>query len=200
MTNAFIRPCRGDDLDRLYEICLRTGASGRDATTMVVDRRLFGELYAAPYAVLEPAHALVLDDGAGRAIGYALGALDTRAFEARCEADWWPPLRARHAVGSGGNDLDELLVSLLHDASRADEAVLVEHPSHLHIDLLPEAQGQGWGRRLMEQLHDLLRADGSIGVHLGVSRRNPRARGFYAHLGYQELTATPLSHTLGRRL
>ena len=74
-----------------------------------MDPRLFGEIYAAPYGVLEPEHALVLDDGAGAAIGYVLGALDTPAFEARCEAEWWPALRARHPIGSGGNDLDELL-------------------------------------------------------------------------------------------
>ena len=36
---------------------------------------------------------LVLDDGTGPG-GYVLGALDTRAFEARCEREWWPPLRA----------------------------------------------------------------------------------------------------------
>ena len=31
------------------------------------------------------------------ACGYILGTGDTRAFEARCEAKWWPALRARYA-------------------------------------------------------------------------------------------------------
>jgi hypothetical protein len=52
----------------------------------------------------------------------------------------------------------------------------------------------------MEAMHDRLRADGSPGVHLGVSTRNPRAVGFYLHLGYQELSADALTHTLGLRL
>ena len=65
MAEPHVRSYRPDDLEQLYEICLRTGASGRDASEMVVDRRLFGEIYAAPYGVLEPEHALVVDDGAG---------------------------------------------------------------------------------------------------------------------------------------
>ena len=195
-----IRPYEVGDLDRLYEICLRTGAAGEDATDLVVEPRLFGELYAAPYGVLEPEHAFVVDDGSGAAIGYALGALDTRVFEARCEAEWWPPLRSRHPIGSGGNDLDELLIAMLHEPHLGDDDVVRTHPSHLHIDLLPEAQGHGWGRALMEHLQAALRADGSPGVHLGVSGRNERALAFYLHLGYEVLSPSGFGHLLGLRL
>jgi ribosomal protein S18 acetylase RimI-like enzyme len=195
-----IRPYEAHDLDRLYEICLRTGASGEDASRLVVEPRLFGELYAAPYGVLEPEHAFVVDDGSGTAIGYVLGALDTRAFEARCETEWWPALRERHPIGSGANELDELLIRMLHHPPRAEDDVLAGYPSHLHVDLLPEAQGAGWGRALMEALQHALRADGSPGVHLGVSDQNRRALGFYAHLGFEELSANGLTHTLGLRL
>ncbi len=200
MGDPHIRPYDAGDLERLYEICLRTGAAGEDATDLVVDPRLFGEIYAAPYGVLEPEHALVLDDGSGAAIGYVLGALDTLAFEARCEAEWWPMLRARHHIGSGGNELDELLIAILHRDQPADPAVVARFPSHLHIDLLPQAQGAGWGRRLMSALEDLLRADGSEGVHLGTSARNHRAVAFYRHLGYEELAADAVGYTFGRRL
>jgi ribosomal protein S18 acetylase RimI-like enzyme len=195
-----VRPYLTRDLDRLYEICVRTGASGEDATDLVVDPRLFGELYAAPYGVLEPEHALVVDDDRGTVVGYALGALDTRAFEARCEATWWPALRERHPIGSGANDLDELLIAMLHHRHTAADDVLASYPSHLHIDLLPDAQGAGWGRALMEGMQDLLRTAGSPGVHLGVSARNQRALGFYAHLGYEELSSDAVGHTLGLRL
>jgi len=199
-TRVHIRPYEASDLDQLYEICLRTGAAGEDATHLVVEPRLFGELYAAPYGLLEPEHALVVDDGSGRAIAYVLGALDTRAFDVRCDAEWWPGLRERHPVGSGGNDLDELLISMLHHRHAPDDAVLTEYPSHLHIDLLPEAQGLGWGRRLMTAMEDRLASDGSPGVHLSVSNQNQRALGFYLHLGYEELDTGRFSHTLGRRL
>jgi ribosomal protein S18 acetylase RimI-like enzyme len=52
----------------------------------------------------------------------------------------------------------------------------------------------------MVALQDTLRADGSPGVHLGVNARNQRALGFYTHLGYDELSADTIGHTLGLRL
>jgi ribosomal protein S18 acetylase RimI-like enzyme len=200
VSEARVRAYEPTDLEQLYEICLRTGDAGEDATGLVVEPRLFGELYAAPYGVLEPEHALVVADGTGLAIGYALGALDTVAFAERCEAEWWPTLRARHPLASGGNDLDDLLIAMLHERQPRSDRALRSFPSHLHIDLLPVAQGAGWGRRLMAALQDLLRADGSPGVHLGVSNRNQRALGFYRHLGYEELAADAFGFTLGLRL
>lgn len=197
---ARIRPYRATDLDALYEICLRTGASGKDATELVDDPRLFGEVYAAPYAVLEPEHAFVLDDGHGIPVGYVLGALDTFAFEARREAAWWPALRARHPERPGGTRLDDLLVHLIHHRHDPDPEVVASYPSHLHIDLLAAAQGQGWGRRLLDVLLEALRADGSPGVHWGVSTRNVEAIGFYQHLGYQELREDGRSTTFAATL
>jgi ribosomal protein S18 acetylase RimI-like enzyme len=194
----YLRAYEPDDLEQLYVICLRTGAAGQDATDLVGDPRLFGELYAAPYGVLEPEHALVVDDGTGRAAGYVLGALDTREFEARCEAEWRPALRDRHPIGSGGTELDELLIAMIHEPHTTDDDLLDAYPSHLHIDLLPELQGCGWGRRLMAAMEQLLAADGSPGVHLGTSLRNERAIAFYRHLGYEELGTNGISVDFGR--
>jgi ribosomal protein S18 acetylase RimI-like enzyme len=194
-----IRPYRPSVLDALYEICLRTGAAGQDATELVEDPKLFGELYAAPYGVLEPEHAFVLDDGDGTAVGYVLGALDSTAFEARCESEWWPALRVRHPERPGGSTLDDLLVHLIHHRSAPDPQLVTTYPSHLHIDLLPGAQRQGWGRRLLETLYDALRADGSTGVHWGVSTRNEPAIAFYRHLGSTELAGDAVVRTFGRR-
>jgi ribosomal protein S18 acetylase RimI-like enzyme len=142
----------------------------------------------------------VLDGGDGAAIGYVLGALDTVAFEARCEEAWWPALRARHPIEPSGRRLDDLLIHLLHHRPTTDPAVLADHPSHLHIDLLPAAQSAGWGRQLLTTLCDSLRADGSPGVHWGVSTRNERAIGFYRHLGFEELASDAMILTFGQRL
>lgn len=198
--NVHIRPYQARDLASLYEICLRTGAAGADATDLVEDPRLFGEIYSAPYAVLQSQHAHVLDDGSGRAVGYVLGALDTAAFEARCEAEWWPPLRDAHPIIAGGTRLDDLLIHLIHHRSTPPASLLARYPSHLHIDLLPEAQGGGWGRRLLEAVHASLAAAGSAGVHWGVSTTNERALGFYRHLGASELHADGTIVTFGQRL
>ncbi len=182
-----IRPCDLEtDLDALYDICLRTGAAGDDATGLMTDPRLLGEVFAAPYAVLEPDHAFVLDDGTGRAVGYVLGARDVAAFEQRAEAEWWPGLRQRHPEGSG-EGLDAILVAMLHHRDAPAAELTDRYPSELHIDLLPEAQGRGWGRRMIEHLLTSLGDAGSIGVHLGTSTANTRAIAFYRRLGFTEL-------------
>lgn len=183
-------------------MCLRTGASGEDATGLYTDPDLLAEVYVGPYVVLEPALATVLDDGTGAAEGYVLGALDTREFEARCESEWWPALRERYPLGSAtAGSADDRVVQLIHDPPVAPDHVVRDHPSHLHVDLLPRWQGGGWGRKLLERLFDQLAAAGSTGVHLGVGSGNERAIGFYRRLGFTTLEdGIPGVLFLGRRL
>jgi ribosomal protein S18 acetylase RimI-like enzyme len=200
VSEPHLRPYRPSDLDALYEICLRTGLAGGDAGAAIDDPRLLGDIYVAPYAALEPELAFVVDDGTGTPGGYIVGALDTRRFEAACEEQWWPELRRRHPRDRRTGRFDDLLVAMIHDPIAADDAVVAEHPSHLHIDLLPALQGRGWGRRLMDRLTMALAAAGSRGVHLGVNVANERAIAFYRHLGFEELTADPVTITFGRRL
>jgi hypothetical protein len=95
MRQASIRPYQAGDLDDLYRICLQTGDSGADATSQFEDPKILGHVFAAPYAVFEPSLAFVAEDESGVG-GYILGALDSRDFEKRLAADWWPALRARY--------------------------------------------------------------------------------------------------------
>ena len=63
-----------------------------------------------------------------------------------------------------------------------------EYPAHLHIDLLPEAQGQSWGRRLIQTLVEALREQGVSGLHLVAGSDNAGALAFYPRVGF---TAIP---------
>ncbi|MDT0163988.1 GNAT family N-acetyltransferase [Actinotalea sp. AC32] len=183
-TDLTVRGARATDVARLYEICLRTGAAGSDATGRH-DPLLLGDVYVGPYLALCPDLAFVLAGADDVAVGYVLGVADTTAFEERCRAEWWPGARERHPVGSATHPGDAELVRLVHEPERTPSAVTAEFPAHLHIDLLPEAQGSGGGRRLVEHLVAELRRRGVPGVHLGVDPENLRARGFYAHLGFR---------------
>ena len=182
-----VRPLEHNDLDALYVIALLTGDNGGDASPLHADPRLIGHIYAAPYAVLSPQTAFVAEDEHGVA-GYIVGALDTRAFEARLERDWWPALRARYADPSGRPPeswtADEMRAWLIHHPYPTPERVLADHPSHLHINLLPRLQGQGMGKALMDRFLGALRAAGSPGVHLGTGEANVRARRFYDLYGF----------------
>jgi GNAT superfamily N-acetyltransferase len=197
-----IRGYRPADLGDLYRICLQTGDSGTDATALFRDPDLLGHVYAAPYGLLEPSLAFVAEDQAGVG-GYCLGALDSQAFERRTEAEWWPPLRLRYAEPDIAErerwTRDEQLAYRIHHPWRTDDELMAGFPSHLHIDLLPRLQGGGNGRRLIGTQLAALRERGSRGVHFWVNAGNPRALGFYRHLGFTELR-TGEGHLLGMKL
>lgn len=206
-TDSEIRQYQPGDRDAMYDICLRTGAAGGDASSLVGDPRLMGEIYVGPYVTHAPDLAYVVIDDEGVA-GYVLGALDSVAFAEVLERDWWPDLRARHpepdsdapVVGDGQGALDALLIGLIHHPPPLNRDVVAGYPSHLHIDLLPRAQGRGWGRRLTETLFAALAERGSPGVHLGVALANTRAISFYQHLGMTELGRDYIAITFGSRL
>jgi ribosomal protein S18 acetylase RimI-like enzyme len=71
------------------------------------------------------------------------------------------------------------------------------YPAHLHIDLLPETQGQGLGRRLIETLFAELERRGVPGLHLGMDPENVGAAAFYERLGMTELPAAPGGKSYG---
>ena len=87
-----IRPYRPDDLDMLYRICLETGDAGKDATHLYNDPKILGHVYAAPYAIFSPETVSIAADEQGAA-GYIVGPVDTAAFDARMEKEWWATLR-----------------------------------------------------------------------------------------------------------
>ena len=194
---AVLRSYALPDLPALYRVCLLTGDAGANASRLYSDPDLLGHIYLGPYLALEPKLAVVLADSAGVA-GYAVGTADTRAFEQRAEREWWPLVRERYPAPQGDpTTADERLAQRLwHRLIPADD-VLRLYPAHLHIDLLPRIQGIGAGRRTMQRLLDLLITTGAPGVHLDVSPRNVRARGFYAHLGFAEL---PTEGLMGKAL
>jgi GNAT superfamily N-acetyltransferase len=185
-----VRPCRPGDLPALYDICLKTGDNGADATHLYADHKIIGEIFAAPYALLEPQHAFVAEDDQGVA-GYILGTADTRAFEARLEAEWWPPLRARYAdtaeVPLRERNRDQWDAYYIHHPPKNPQAVVDLAPAHLHIDLLPRLQGQGVGQRLMDAWL------GAIGgrAHLGCQAPNVRAQRFYERYGWRRIEGVP---------
>ncbi len=184
---AEIRAYRAGDLEDLYRICLATGDSGADASDRYEDPKIVGDVFAAPYGVLSPESALVVEDEDGVA-GYIVGAPDTVAFEARLEAEWWPRLRAIHPdpvkVPWAERSWDQRLARHIHKPPRTPAEVVTPFPAHLHIDLLPRMQGRGFGRRLIDRWLGLIRAHG---VHLGVGEANRRAVRFYTAYGFQRL-------------
>lgn len=190
MNACTIRPARPDDRAGAYYVCLKTGNYGQDGEPLYPDDPdALGRIYVGPYLAFEPDLSLILEDDAG-ICGYALGAFDSRTFYDRYEREWRPELCARFPEPTG-DPRQWTRTKQEHHAYHHPDYFCPEpyeaYPSHLHIDLLPRAQGRGYGRRLIERLIDMLRARGSPGVHLGTIVQNTRAYGFYRRLGFQEL-------------
>lgn len=186
-----IRPATPEDLPAAYYVCLKTGDHGGDGEPYYrSDPHALGRIYVGPYLAYEPELCLVLEDERG-VCGYALGAFDSRVFYARYESEWRPNLCAQFPEPTGdrtGWSRVEHAYHAYHHPDYFYPEPYDSYPSHLHIDLLPRAQGQGHGRRMLQQVMDRLYTRGSSGAHLGVSTRNTRAIGFYERLGFSEVT------------
>jgi ribosomal protein S18 acetylase RimI-like enzyme len=200
-----IRTATPADAPELYRICLLTGDAGRDATALHADADLLGDVYVGPYLHVQPAVAAVAIDEDGSALGYVLGTPDTLAFAAACEAAWWPALRSRHPLDPGDAGrvrlpADQALVETVHRPPVAAADLVAAYSAHLHIDLLPQAQGRGLGRELIDWLLGQLAELGAQGVHLGVDPRNTSAIAFYERLGFTRWGSDPGAVTLVRPL
>lgn len=190
MGGFVIREARPGDEPGAYHVCMKTGNYGKDGEPFYRDDPdALGRIFVGPYLAFEPAFALVLEDGQGIA-GYALGALDSRTFYRRYEEEWRPRLCARFPEPGGDPSTwtrPQMVHSWYHHPDYHCPEPYAQYPSHLHIDLLDRAQGQGLGRRMLERVMGALRDAGSPGAHLGVAFPNTTALGFYRKLGFVEL-------------
>lgn len=194
-----IRPYHPSDLSVLYRICLLTGNSGKDASDLFEDPDLMGQFYAAPYAVLEPDLCFVATNSE-KPCGYILGTRDSQQFYERCETDWFPVLRKRYPKPKiEDGSLTARIIRLIHQGHKVNED-LKNYPAHLHIDLLPECQGQGLGRKLIETFNTRLREIKVSAVQLQVGKKNTGAILFYERIGFHRIVEYELSVAFGMEL
>lgn len=185
-SSLLIRQAAEHDRSALSEICLKTANAGTDASALYSDPAYPGLRFVMPYAVFEPELAFVLVDN-GRTVGYVVAARDTEAFEQRLRRDWWPPLRENLADRGSLLPLDEGVLGFIRQPQPKEAGLVERYPAHLHINILPRAQGNGQGRRMIETELDALRRAGVTGVHLGVSLKNEQVCAFYERLGFRLL-------------
>jgi len=173
--------------DSIYDICLKTGNSGKGAEHMHDDPMILGHIYAGPYINLEPESAFILHNE-GHPCGYIIGAVDTQSFFNKVKSNWLLSLQKQYTEPSDDSKPWNKDEELIHLIFHPEEPVLFPaYPSHLHIDLLARAQGQGQGKQMMDHFLKYLKKKASKGVHLGLSVHNDRAFRFYKKYGLVEL-------------
>ncbi|HEY0122717.1 MAG TPA: GNAT family N-acetyltransferase [Rhizobium sp.] len=184
-----LRPVQPADIDQLYVISLVTGDAGKDATALHRDGRMIGHIYSVPYAVLSPETVFVAEDGEG-VCGYIAGVFDTVAFKERLECEWWPDLRRRYPEPSGDPstwNADQRRSHAIHHPKRVPAVLTGPFPAHIHMNLLPRAQGQGIGSALLDKWLSNARDKGVKGVHLGASMGNHSGIRFWASRGFTQV-------------
>ncbi|TDK37491.1 N-acetyltransferase [Rhizobium deserti] len=181
----------------LFSISLATGHIGGDASHLYENSELMGLIYSAPYAALEPSLVQLALDETGP-LGFVLGAVDTDAWENRLETEWWPLLRSVYAdpgpVPQPEWTLDQRRVHMIHHPTPVPAEIKDRYPAHIHLNLMPHAQGVGIGSRLLDGWLEVIAAASPEGVHVGVNRQNSRALRFWAQQGFTEL-APPLAQS-----
>lgn len=189
-----IRPATPADEPQIARICVLTGADGGDAAGRFGDDTALADVLASPYLYGPSCFAWVVDiDGTAR--GYVVAAADTQAFQHWFSGEWWPERGPLHEAKTDG---DAWLLSSAADATRCLSDAVAEYPAHLHIDLLPELQGAGWGRRLIDTLMAQLAEQGVSGVHLAAPRTNAGAQAFYPKVGFVRIGEDDHSVTWAR--
>ena len=184
-----IRLYRPADRADVYNVCVRTAAAGGDATGIYSSDDLMPDVFAGPYLAFQPDLAFVVDVG-DRVAGYVIAAADTRAFVERVRQEWVPTFASKYPEPS---PTDAPIVAMGVDPERMLVPEVDEYPAHLHIDLLPELQGQGCGRALIDTLRAELARRGIPGLHLTMDPANLPARAFYDRLGFVELPSGALA-------
>ena len=197
MPEIEIKPATLGDLADLYFVALKTGNSGSDATGLFRNDQMLGEVFVGPYVTHASETSNLLSES-GKTVGYGLCVLDTELFQSLCNKHWWPKLQIKYAELKHFCE-DEWLIREIFSPTPSPSEVLKDFPSHGHIDLLPQVQGKGWGRKMMAQMENQLKNLGSAGFHLRVSAHNERGLNFYTALGYTELLKRGDEVVVGKR-
>ncbi|PID60445.1 MAG: GNAT family N-acetyltransferase [Ignavibacteriae bacterium] len=187
------------DLPNLYEICLKTGDSGKDATKLYKDRNLLGHFYAAPYAIFEPELTFVVTLN-NIPKGYILGTKNSKLFSEKCETQWLPELRKKyHLPNKEDTSADANIIRLIHKGYVIKDELKNYH-AHLHIDLLPDLQKKGLGKRLIYIFIDKLKLLKVPSLHLEVGKKNKKAILFYEKVGFHKIHEYEYSIAYGMNL
>lgn len=175
-----IRPATASDRSSLSRICLLTGDAGKSAEDEYHFAELLGLIYAEPYVVVSPWFGFVLVhsalDGSEEILGYILGTPDTRRFESGIEKDWYPSYRRKYPKSpypAGATSSDKQMIDRIYKPDTTPQGVIDVSQAHIHIDLLPKAQGQGWGTKLMSKAVAYLKEQGSESLFVGIGEKAP---------------------------
>ena len=181
-----VRAYEPSDRAAVRAICHATGFMGEPADWYWRDAESFADACTRYYTDQEPESSLVAVRD-GRVVGYLLGCVDTARAPSMAEVSTRLALRRALLLRPGTAAFFwRALFDVLADRSvPSGEMRDARWPSHLHINLLPEARGTGGGAALVRAWLDRLAALGSPGCHLETFAENRNAIAFFERVGFR---------------
>lgn len=186
MSAIRIRPYDPHDRGSVRDVAFRTGYMGDPIDWLWPDGESFCDMLTPYYTDREPESLLVAERD-GEVVGYLMGCVESVASQGVAADEVRRRLRrgALFRPGCAGF-LWRAIFDVIRDRDAPEELLLDPRwPAHLHINLLPEARGQGAGGALMRTWLDQLRERHSAGVHLGTFAENRDAIAFFQSQGFR---------------
>lgn len=180
-----IRKYESKDFDDVRYTCLNSDELADEGNLAEFVLHTFCDYYLER----EPENCFVLDDD-GRAVGYIICAENYDSYKEIFDKDYLPLNK------NLGDDLYKWACesTVLQNKYKAD------YPAHLHIDLLPPYQRQGWGGKLLEALFAHLKSKGIKGVMLTTGTENIKGGNFYKKYGFEILEVLGTDVAYGMKL
>lgn len=170
----YIRPAEDKDIKDIEYICRMT--AGPEARSREDVGKKIALTYSTYYARAEQETSFVLDDN-GKAVGYILCAPDYSKYVKN--------YRKNEVRKLWSFDKRQYLTAFFLPLGYLP--FRNRYPAHLHIDLLDDYQGKGYGSQMMDTLLDKLRKMNIPGVMLIVDKNNKGAQRFYNRAGFKKL-------------
>ncbi|MEU4343733.1 GNAT family N-acetyltransferase [Nocardia sp. NPDC023852] len=191
-----IRAFAEGDRAALRELFVRAGA-GSPTESLWGHPESEAAVYLEPYMDLEP-ESLFVAESDGALVGYLAGCVDSSAFPGE-SARMEQAIRAyrlmfrRKPAAFFARGIADITSAAIRRAPTAGDFRDDAHwPSHLHINVAPEARGIGAADRLMVRWFERLAATGSPGCYLQTLVENRRALRFFERMGFTACGPEPV--------
>ena len=181
-----VRKFEAKDVDGVKAICL--ALADEEWKNNPLFAGALQDVFCRYYIEKEPENCFVAVDETDQIKGYVLGAKDFETYASDFVED---------IVKKSQNPVTQAMGP---SSMEAIAPFSKDYPAHLHIDLLPECQGQGVGRMLLDTLAKHFRKQGIPGLLLDVAKDNTGAIAFYEKCGFSQLHAGEQEIVMGRIL
>lgn len=182
-----LREALPDDLSRVEYICKMT--ADEKSMNEELAGKITATIYSTYYIKEESENCFVLEDD-GLVVGYIICAENCNKFYKKF----------RTVYAEDVKKLDKFSGVFAKILPIPYIIFGKQYPAHLHINLLSEYQGKGYGTDLINTLIQKLQLKGIKGVMLMASKENTGAIRFYKRNGFKKIATAFGGVAMGKKL